>query len=81
MTLRELLQVVSPVEKIKVVDFDTNETLFDNIYKIELEALAGVSEVTLDDYKVMTIGSLLDWNRNTTYITIIVRKVVCKYGE
>ena len=81
MTLKELLQVVSPVEKIKIVDFDTNETLFDNIYKIELEALAGVSEVTVDDYKVMTIGSLLDWNRNTIYITIIVRKVVCNYGE
>ena len=81
MTLDKLLKVISSIEKIKVVDYDTMETLYDNLYPIELKAIAPVSGVDLEDYTVKTVGSLLDWKRNTTYTVIMVHKCEVEYGE
>ena len=81
MTLEELMKVITPVEKLKIIDFDTMETLYDNLYPIEILSLAGSSEVDLSEFTVKTIGSLLDWQRNTTFIVIMVRKVTVRYGE
>lgn len=81
MTLKDMLKYITPIEKLKVVDFMTMETLYDNVYPTELVALAGASEVNLHDWVVKSMGSLLDWNRNTTYIVIIVKSNEVKYGE
>lgn len=81
MTLDRLLMVMSSIEKIKVVDFETMETIYDNLYPIELKAIAPVSGVDLEDYTVKTVGSLLDWNKNMTYTVIMVHKCEVQYGE
>ena len=81
MTLKELLRVVSSVEKLKVIDFDTMETIYDNLYPHEILSLAGSSGVDLSDFTVKTVGSLLNWQLNTTFIVIMVREVIIEYGE
>ena len=81
MTLAGILRFITPIEKLKVVDFDTNDTLYDNVYPADIITLAGASGVDLHDWSVRSMGSLLDWNRNTTYIVIMVKSSEVKYGE
>lgn len=81
MTLKELLRVVSSIEKLKVVDFDTMETIYDNLNSSEIISLSVASGVDLSDFTVKTVGSLLNWQMNTTFIVIMVREVIVEYGE
>lgn len=81
MTLKDMLRYITPIEKLKVVDFMTMDTLYDNVYPADIVTLAGASGVDLHDWSVYSMGSLLDWNRNTTYIVIMVKSNEVKYGE
>ena len=76
MTLKDFVNVVSPVEKLKVVDFDSMETIYNNLYSIELKAIESVDEVDFDDFYVKSIGSLLEWVKSETYIVVMVKKAV-----
>lgn len=76
LTLKDFVNVVSPVEKLKVVDFDSMETIYNNLYSIELKAIESVDEVDFDDFYVKSIGSLLEWVKSETYIVVMVKKAV-----
>ena len=81
MTLKDIVNVVSPVEKLKVINFDSMETIYDNLYSIELKTIESVDEVDFDNFYVKSIGSLYDWSKGGTYIVVMVKCGGTRYAE
>ena len=81
LTLKDIVNNVSPVEKLKVVDFDSMETIYDNLYSIELKAIESVDKVDFNDFYVKSIGSLLDWAKSETFIVVMVKCGGARYAE